>query len=192
MRYNQRFSNIRLRIEYVSPSVLVAAKHNPRVHGARQIKALAKSIDAFGFVAPVIADENNVLIAGDARVEAARRVDLAEVPVVRVEHLDEHQKRALMIADNRLTDMSNWDDALLAENFRLLAEVELEFDIEATGFSMGEIDLRIEGVESDDDPDDAVIDDVSAPQSTRSAISGSLAITVSCAVTRSMRQTGPS
>ncbi|MCW2349181.1 ParB/Srx family N-terminal domain-containing protein [Sphingobium sp. B12D2B] len=125
MRYDQRFSNIRLRIEYVSPSVLVAAKHNPRVHGVRQIKALAKSIDAFGFVAPVIADENDVLIAGDARVEAAKRVGLAEVPVVRVEHLDEHQKRALMIADNRLTDMSSWDDALLAENLRLLAEVEL-------------------------------------------------------------------
>lgn len=165
MWYDQHFSNIRLRIEYVSPSVLVAAKHNPRVHGARQIKALAKSIEAFGFVAPVIADENNVLIAGDARVEAAKRVGLAEVPVVRVEHLDENQKRALLIADNRLTDMSSWDDTLLAENLRLLAEVELEFDIEATGFSMGEIDLRIEGAESlpDDDPDDAVIDDVSGP-----------------------------
>ena len=162
MRYEQRFSNLRLRIEYVPTAALVPAHKNPRVHNARQIKALAKSIDTFGFVSPVIADEANVLIAGDARVEAAKRVGLAEVPVVRVEHLDEQQKRALMIADNRLTDMSTWDDTLLAEHLKLLAEIDLDFDIEATGFTMGEIDLRIEGVEMapDDDPDDAELDDV--------------------------------
>ena len=161
MRHDQRFSNLRLRIEYVPIDSLVPSASNPRVHNARQIKALAKSIGTFGFVAPVIADEANMLIAGDARVQAARRLGLAEVPVVRVEHLDANQKRALMIADNRLTDMSAWDDALLAENLKLLSEIDLDFDIEATGFTMGEIDLRIESVEAElgDDPDDAALED---------------------------------
>jgi DNA modification methylase len=158
MRHDQRFSNLRLRIEYVPTANLISSGHNPRVHGPRQIKALAGSIDTFGFVAPVIADEANVLIAGEARVLAAKRLGLAEVPVVRVEHLDANQKRALMIADNRLTDMSAWNDELLAENLKILSEIDLDFDIEATGFTTGEIDLRIEGLEigPDDDPDDGL------------------------------------
>ncbi len=165
MRYEQHFSNLRLQIDYVLTGSLKSADHNPRVHNTRQINALAKSIEAFGFVAPVIADENNILIAGDARVEAARKIGLAEVPVVRVEHLDENQKRALMIADNRLTDLSTWDERLLAENLQLLAEVDLDFDIEATGFTMGEIDLRFEGLadDGDEDPDDADIEPVQGP-----------------------------
>ncbi len=165
MLYDQRHSNLRLRIDYLAPELLVSSKLHPRVHSPRQLKALAKSIDTFGFVAPVIADENNVLIAGDARVEAAKKIGLAEVPVVRIEHLDENQKRALMIADNRLTDMSTWDETLLAENLRLLTEVDLDFDIEATGFTMGEIDLRIEALDADadEDPDDAEPEDIRGP-----------------------------
>jgi DNA modification methylase len=165
MRYEQHFSNLRLQIEYVPTAGLKSAKHSPRTHGARQINALAKSIGAFGFVTPVIADDSDVLIAGAARVEAAKKIGLPEIPVVRLEHLDENQKRALMIADNRLTDMSTWDEALLAENLQLLAEVNLDFDIEATGFTMGEIDLRIEalGAETEGDPDDAELDESQAP-----------------------------
>jgi ParB-like chromosome segregation protein Spo0J len=69
-----------------------------------------------------------------------------EVPTIRLEHLAEAQKRAFMIADNRLTEIASWDDRLLAEQLQALSSVELDFDIETIGFDMGEIDLRIESL----------------------------------------------
>ncbi len=77
---------------------------------------------------------------------AARSLGWRELPTVRLDHLNEAQSRAFMIADNKLTETSVWDDRLLGDMLSSLAQAELTFDIEATGFSMGEIDLRIEEV----------------------------------------------
>lgn len=158
-------ASLNLRIEYLPIERLTENALNPRLHPARQIKALMRSIGEFGFVTPLIADENNGLVAGHGRLAAARKLGMAEVPVVRVAHLDRHQLRALMIADNRLTDMSHCDELLLAENFKLLTVEGLSLDVEATGYSMGEIDLILDPPkrEPDADPDDAPIDPLTGP-----------------------------
>ncbi len=135
-----------LRIERVRIGQLKPDSRNPRLHSERQIKQIAGSIKAFGFNVPVLADQDGNLLAGHGRVHAARRLGLREIPVIRLEHLTPEQARAFSIADNRLSETSTWDDRLLAEVFRDLASVELDFDLEATGFTMGEIDLRIEGL----------------------------------------------
>jgi DNA modification methylase len=135
-----------LRIEHVSIERLKLDPRNPRIHSDRQVKQIARSIEVFGFNVPVLADRDNKILAGHGRVYAVRRLRLRQIPVIRLEHLTTEQARAFAIADNRLSETSSWDDRLLAEVFRDLAAVELDFDLEATGFTMGEIDLRIEGL----------------------------------------------
>lgn len=135
-----------LRIELVPIGQLKADPRNPRLHGERQLKQIARSIKAFGFNVPALADRDGNLLAGHGRVAAARRLGLREIPVVRLDHLTPEQARAFSIADNRLSETSTWDDRLLGEVLRDLASAELSFDLEATGFTMGEIDLRIEGL----------------------------------------------
>ena len=146
-----------LRIEHVAIERLKLDPRNPRVHSDRQVKQIAGSIKAFGFNVPVLADQDGNLLAGHGRVYAARRLGLRQIPVIRLEHLSPEQARAFAIADNRLSETSSWDERLLGEVFRDLASVELDFDLEATGFTMGEIDLRIEGlsVATAGDPDPA-------------------------------------
>jgi len=132
---------------------------NPRAHSTRQIRQIARSIETFSFCVPVLVDATLKVIAGHGRVAAARVLGLNEVPTIRLEHLSEAQARAFMIADNRLTENSTWDDHLLAEQLQELSLMELDFSLEATGFEMAEIDLRIEGLSSEpggDDPADAI------------------------------------
>src|SRR4051812_46957632 len=135
-----------LRMEHVPVEQLRLDPRNPRLHRERQIRQIARSIEAFGFNVPVLADCEGNVLAGHGRVQAARRLGLRVVPVIRLEHLTPEQARAFSIADNRLAETSSWDDRLLAEVLRDLASVNLGFDLEATGFTMGEIDLRIEGL----------------------------------------------
>jgi ParB-like chromosome segregation protein Spo0J len=133
---------------------------NPRAHSPRQVRQIARSIEAFGFNVPILIDAERKVIAGHGRVLAARELKLPEVPTIRLEHLSAAQARAFMIADNRLTENSTWDDRLLAEQLQELAVLNLDFSLELTGFEMGEIDLRIEGLSSPSadqaDPADAV------------------------------------
>jgi DNA modification methylase len=136
----------RLRIEQVTIGRLKPDNRNPRLHGERQIKQIVRSIKAFGFNVPVLADQEGNLLAGHGRVQAAQLLGLTQIPVIRLEHLTPEQARAFAIADNRLSETSSWDDRLLAEVFRDLASVDLNFDLEATGFTMAEIDMHIEGL----------------------------------------------
>jgi DNA modification methylase len=136
----------RLALFYVALSVLVVDPRNPRRHSARQIKQIARSIADFGFVVPLVVDYLNRIVAGHGRYFAAQLLGIDVVPIIRLEHLTEAQIKAFRIADNRLTEMSGWDDRLLAETLKELSEVELDFSIESTGFTIGEIDLRIEGL----------------------------------------------
>jgi ParB/RepB/Spo0J family partition protein len=95
---------------------------NPRKHGREQIRAIARSIAAFGFNAPILIDRNKQIVAGHGRYEAAKLNRCAEVPVVWLEHLTEMQARAYMLADNKLTDRSSWDDAALAVHLKELSD----------------------------------------------------------------------
>jgi DNA modification methylase len=127
---------------------------NPRSHSRRQIRQIANSIKAFGFNVPVLIDQEMKVIAGHGRLLACRELGWTEVPTIRLDHLSQAQARAFMIADNRLTETSCWDERLLAEQLKELSELDLDFSLETTGFEMGEIDLRIEGLDSGADPQD--------------------------------------
>lgn len=120
---------------------------NARKHGAAQIRAIAKSINTFGFNAPALADRDGNILAGHGRVEAAKLLGLKHIPVVFLHHLSEEEARAYMLADNKLTDRSNWDEATLAIELKELSSLALSFDIDATGFELPEIDFRIQSAE---------------------------------------------
>jgi hypothetical protein len=123
---------------------------NPRKHTVAQIRAIAKSIDAFGFTAPILVDKSLQIVAGHGRWEAAKTVGLTHVPVVHLDHLTETQSKAYVLADNKLTDRSTWDDAKLGMQLKELSELALDFGIEATGFEPPEIDFRIQSLEEPD------------------------------------------
>jgi DNA modification methylase len=146
-----------LSIESVPPNTLKPDPRNPRRHSKPQIAQIARSIKAFGFNVPILVDEQLNVLAGHGRVLAAQRIGMQEVPIIRLAHLSEPQACAFAIADNRLTENSSWDERLLGEIFRDLTAVELDFDIETTGFSIAEIDLTIKGLTLDSDgaPDPA-------------------------------------
>lgn len=128
---------------------------NARKHTAAQIRAIEKSIRVFGFNAPVLADKHGTILAGHGRVEAARRVGLSHIPVIFLHHLTEAEAKAYMLADNKLTDRSDWDETKLAVQLKELNELILNFDIDATGFEAPEIDFRIQSLEAPDASDRA-------------------------------------
>jgi DNA modification methylase len=133
---------------------------NARHHSKKQIRKLANSIETFGFNVPVLLDAELNVIAGHGRLAACRALGLAEVPTLCLDHLSPPQLRAFMIADNRLTELAQWDDRLLAQQLRDLSLLGLDFSLEVTGFEITEIDLRIASLEDlpepDDDPADAL------------------------------------
>ena len=113
-------------------------ENNAKIHGPEQIEQLRKSLREFGFVSPVLIDEDNNLIAGHGRVEAARAEGMSEVPCVFVSDLTEAQRRAYIIADNRLAEAGEWDAARL--KFEMQELQSFGFDAELTGFVMDEIE----------------------------------------------------
>ena len=117
---------------------LVPYANNAKIHGPEQIEQLRRSLREFGFVSPVLIDENKNLIAGHGRVEAARAEGMTEVPYVTVSDLTEAQRRAYIIADNRLTEAGVWDAGRLKLEMQELQA--LEFDTDLTGFVMDEIE----------------------------------------------------
>lgn len=151
-----------LTIQYASLASLKPDPTNPRLHSTKQVEQIARSIQAFGFNVPILVDRNRCVIAGHGRLAAAKLLKLDRVPTIRLESLSDTQMRAFIITDNRLTHISEWDERLLAQQLKALAEVELEFNLEVTGFEMAEIDTMIEGVspapEGEADPADAVAD----------------------------------
>ena len=135
-------------INYLPVEQLKPDPANPRKHSDRQIRALVKSIKAFGFIVPVAIDKENHVVAGHARLDAAKTIGMTEVPVLCLEHLSPPQIKAFMIADNRLSELATWDSKLLGEQLQSLTLLDLDFDLEATGFTIGEIDLRIESMDA--------------------------------------------
>ena len=150
----------RLGVEYLPIAELKLDPRNPRLHPSKQIRQLASSIEAFGFNVPVLIDREGKVVAGHGRVLACKHLGWTEVPTIGLGHLEPAQARAFMLADNKLAENAAWDEQLLAEALRDLSLAELDFSLEATGFEMAEIDLRIESLsapaEEGPDPADAV------------------------------------
>ena len=116
---------------------LIPYARNSRTHSETQVAKIAASIREFGFLNPVIVDGKNGIIAGHGRVMAAQKLGLTNVPVIEAAHLTDAQKRAYVIADNRLALDAGWDDAMLKIE---LQDLDLEgFDLTLTGFDLGEI-----------------------------------------------------
>jgi DNA modification methylase len=136
-----------LKIEYLLVSELKPNPRNPRQHSPAQVAKIAKSMEQFGCVVPFLTDSKSQIVSGHGRLLAAHKLKMTCVPVVRLEHLSEAQLRAFSIADNRLTEISVWDDRLLGEELKTLSDLNLDFGLlEATGFEVGEIDFRIESL----------------------------------------------
>ncbi|CAO3412874.1 site-specific DNA-methyltransferase [Azospirillum doebereinerae] len=158
-----------LQVEYRLVAALTPHGRNPRTHSKKQLRQIADSIRAFGFTNPVLVDAVGGIIAGHGRVAAARLLGLSRVPTVRLDHLSEVQKRAYIIADNKLAENAGWDRGLLALELGYIAELDISVDLTLTGFDTAEIDLLFEGVGSDteDDEADRLPEDSGAPPVTR-------------------------
>jgi DNA modification methylase len=116
--------------------------NNARTHSRQQLEAIARSIDQFGFNNPVLIDSNNHVLAGHGRVEAAKMLGLVRIPALRIEHLTAAEKRAYVLADNKLAQKAGWDNEILAIELQEL--IKLDFNVELTGFSAGEIDALLD------------------------------------------------
>lgn len=129
-------------IEHRSVESLLPYQGNARTHSRAQIKQIAASITAFGFVNPILIDAAGEIIAGHGRLAAAKFLGLTEVPVLSISHLSPAEKRAYILADNRLAEKAGWDRDILA--IELQALVDCDFEVELTGFALSEIDLILD------------------------------------------------
>jgi DNA modification methylase len=116
---------------------------NPRRHTEKQIEQIADSIRSFGFNNPVLIDRDGMIIAGHGRAAAAERLGTIEVPTLLIDHLDEAQKRAYVIADNRLAELAGWDREILGIELQNLVDAEIDFEVTDVGFEAAEIDLLL-------------------------------------------------
>ncbi len=137
----------RFQIEYRGIESLILDPRNPRQHPQKQVLQIADSIREFGFIMPAVIDDKGQVIIGHGRVLAAKQLRMFEVPVIEVKHLSSTHKLALN---------AHWDERLLGEEFVALQELDLDFEIEITGFSAPEIDLTIQnlGREGTQDPEE--------------------------------------
>lgn len=129
-----------LKISYLSLGQLRPASRNARTHSKKQLQQIAGSIERFGFVNPVLVSDDCEIIAGHGRVDAAKLLGLPAVPTVRLSNLSAAERRAYVIADNRLAQLAGWDRALLAAELQGLLELKFD-DVELTGFSLDEIEV---------------------------------------------------
>ena len=126
-----------MKISEIKISILTEYDKNSRTHSDEQVTQIAKSITEFGFTNPVLTDGENGIIAGHGRVMAARKLGMDTVPCIELSGLSDTQKRAYIIADNKLALNASWDDELLA--LELTELKELDFDLELTGFTQEEL-----------------------------------------------------
>ena len=151
------------------PAKLEPYAGNARTHSDEQVAQIAASIEEFGFTNPILADGEGVIIAGHGRLLAAQRLGLEKVPVITLDHLTDAQRRALVIADNKIAENAGWDEETLRLEIEALQE--LEFDLDLIGFSdeelddlLGDLDGGPEGaVDGEDDVPETPEDPVSQP-----------------------------
>jgi DNA modification methylase len=157
------------RVTMVALNTLKTHPRRTRTHDERQITTIMGSFNTFGFLNPIVIDETNAVLAGDARVEAARRLGVTSLPAVRVDHLSDDEKRAYKIADNRITELAGWDLGELS--IELTDLVSIEFNMDAIGFDTPTIDLVIAGgkgkADDEADPADTLPEEQGGPPVSR-------------------------
>lgn len=151
-----------IQVKYVKVSELIPYANNARTHSDEQIAQIAASIKEFGWTNPILIDEDSSIIAGHGRLSAARKLDMEEVPAIQLTGLTKTQKKALILADNKLALNAGWDDALL--------KIELEsllsdgFDLSIAGFSKDEVvDIVFEQEDIIDDSESAYTKKIEPP-----------------------------
>ncbi|HEX7636326.1 MAG TPA: site-specific DNA-methyltransferase [Noviherbaspirillum sp.] len=153
-------------IRQVPVDALVPYARNARTHSDEQIAQIAASIVEFGWTNPILVDGERGVIAGHGRLMAARKLGLMEVPVIELSHLTPMQKRAYILADNRIAENAGWDDALLRIE---LEELQLaEYDLDLTGFDADEIDKLLDGGE---EANGGLTDDDAVPEAPAQPVS---------------------
>ncbi|WP_240097627.1 site-specific DNA-methyltransferase [Thermomonas flagellata] len=140
-----------LQVEYRPLQTLIPYARNPRTHSEAQVAKIAASIVEFGFTNPILVDGDNGIIAGHGRLAAARRLGLEQVPVIELAHLTPAQKRALVLADNRLALDAGWDEELLALELAELSDAG--YDLALTGFEGAEIEALLADATVDAEPE---------------------------------------
>jgi len=142
-----------MKIEQKLISELIPYANNARTHNAEQITQIASSIKEFGFNNPILIDKNNGIIAGHGRLEAAKKLGLTKAPTIKLEHLTDSQRKAYILADNRIAVNSDWDIELLSLE---LKDLDAEFDLTMLGFDEKELAAllnpeQVEGLTDEDD-----------------------------------------
>ena len=155
-----------LKLEYRAVDALIPYARNAKQHSEAQVAQIAASIREFGWGAPILIDGQNNVIAGHGRLLAARKLGITEVPVVPMEHLTDTQRRALILADNKIGENASWEDELLGIELSELKDAG--FDLGLTGFSTEEWEALIAGEEPNKD---GLTDDVAVPELSENPIS---------------------
>ena len=140
-----------LKIELLATKSLAPNPRNARTHTPKQISQIGVSIKRFGWLVPIIIDENNMILAGHGRWEAAKKMRLTEVPVIRANFLTDADRRAFVLAENRISQLSGWNEDILASELNALFEEG--YEIEITGFSVANLDISIPNESGSDEPD---------------------------------------
>jgi ParB-like chromosome segregation protein Spo0J len=143
-------------LEYWPLDRLIPHARNARTHSEAQVAQIAGSIAEFSFVNPVLVGDDGVIVAGHGRVLAARKLGLSEAPVIVLAHLSPTQRRALMIADNRIAENAGWDDELLAAELAALRDEDVELGL--LGFDEAELDRLLDGSAEENEDADAAPD----------------------------------
>jgi DNA modification methylase len=136
--------NLGLTVEYVDTLEIKSYKNNPKIHKGKQIRQIVNSISEFKFNNPILIDENNIIIAGHGRLLAAKHLNMSQVPVIKLLHLSDAQKKTYRIADNKLTENGDWDYDLLKLEFTELEKLDLDFSLDITGFDVADIDIILD------------------------------------------------
>ncbi|WDU57825.1 site-specific DNA-methyltransferase [Pseudemcibacter aquimaris] len=136
-----------LQVEQIATEQLIPYARNARTHGPEQVAQIAASIAEFGFVNPVLIGGDDILIAGHGRLLAAQKLGLDQVPAIRLDYLTESQRRALVIADNRIAENAGWDEEMLRLELAELSEDD--FDLDLLGFDGSEIDDLLVALDED-------------------------------------------
>ena len=154
-------------IEHLPPTGLRPYVRNARTHSKTQVRQIADSIQRFGFTNPVLISDDDEIIAGHGRVAAAKLLGMETVPTLRLSHLNETERRAYVLADNKLALNAGWDQEILA--IELQALVDLDFDVALTGFSTAEIDLTLDAAR-DRDPQGVTAEEDEIPSMAATAV----------------------
>ena len=137
-----------LNVQQIELEQLVPYARNARTHSESQVAQIAGSIAEFGFVNPVLVGGDNIIIAGHGRVMAAKKLGLKTVPTIKLDHLTENQRRALVIADNKIAENAGWDEELLRLELQNLADED--FDLDLLGFDDVELDDLLTSLDDDE------------------------------------------